>query len=45
MGNTQHPQTVVHDRARAAASKFDDEELFMLGKIFSEMSERNSGKG
>ena len=41
MGN----QHVVHGKAKIAAKKFDSDEIFVLEKIFTEMSERNNGKG
>ena len=41
MGN----QHAVHGKAKLAAKKFDSDELFVLEKLFNEMSERNNGKG
>ena len=41
MGN----QHAVHGKAKIAAKKFDSDEIFVLEKIFTEMSERNNGKG
>lgn len=41
MGN----QHVVHAKAKIAAQKFDSDEIFVLEKLFTEMSERNNGKG
>mmetsp|Transcript_11288 Transcript_11288/g.17176 ORF Transcript_11288/g.17176 Transcript_11288/m.17176 type:complete len:828 (-) Transcript_11288:222-2705(-) len=44
MGNTNSPSH-IHSKARLAASKFDKDELHVLRATWTDLAERNHGKG